>query len=115
MQFNCPAQQSGDLRSVAPPVPIPNTEVKRAFADGSASIGCARVGRCQYYEPRGRKLPRGSFFPAIELIPVRVVAGGLTLWSDNQSARRDSEAASAFRRAISAAVKRESLKTISSG
>jgi hypothetical protein len=55
-------QPSGDLRSLAPPVPIPNTEVKRAFADGSASIGCARVGRCQYYEPRGRKLLRGSFF-----------------------------------------------------
>src|SRR6201996_8891684 len=59
---NCPPQESGDLRSLAPPVPIPNTEVKRAFADGSASIGCARVGRCQYHEPRGRKLSRGSFF-----------------------------------------------------
>ena len=32
-----------------PPVPIPNTEVKRCRADGSASIGCARVGRCQDY------------------------------------------------------------------
>jgi hypothetical protein len=42
------AKPSGDLRDVAPPVPIPNTEVKRVIADGSASIGCARVGRRQY-------------------------------------------------------------------
>ena len=60
---NCRAQHSGDLRSVAPPVPIPNTEVKRAFADGSASIGCARVGRCQYHEPRRGKPRRGFFLP----------------------------------------------------
>src|ERR1700761_5350313 len=60
---NCPPQESGDLRSLAPPVPIPNTEVKRAFADGSASIGCARVGRCQYHEPRRGKPRRGFFLP----------------------------------------------------
>src|SRR5580692_11516761 len=65
---------------MAPPVPIPNTEVKRAFADGSASLGCARVGRCQYHEPRGRKLLRGSFF----IFPVRHpehVEGSLTILS----------------------------------
>src|ERR1700761_962965 len=73
MQFYCPAQQSGDLRSLAPPVPIPNTEVKRAFADGSASIGCARVGRCQYHEPRRGKPRRGFFFQAIpQFDPPRV-------------------------------------------
>ena len=38
---------SGDPSAVEPPVPIPNTEVKRCSPDGSASIGCARVGRCQ--------------------------------------------------------------------
>ena len=39
---------SGDLSAAEPPVPIPNTEVKRCSPDGSASIGCARVGRRQY-------------------------------------------------------------------
>ena len=47
---------------MAPPVPIPNTEVKHLIADGSASIGCARVGRCQYYEARVGKPTRASFF-----------------------------------------------------
>ena len=28
------------------PVPIPNTEVKHYYADGS-TFGCARVGSCQ--------------------------------------------------------------------
>ncbi len=42
---------SGDPSAAEPPVPIPNTEVKRCSADGSASRGCARVGRCQSYEP----------------------------------------------------------------
>jgi hypothetical protein len=53
---------SGDHSAVAPPVPIPNTEVKRCSPDGSASIGCARVGRCQFYDPRSLKNDRGSFF-----------------------------------------------------
>ena len=39
---------SGDHGAVEPPVPIPNTEVKRRSADGSIAIGYARVGRCQY-------------------------------------------------------------------
>ena len=52
---------SGGLSAVAPPVPIPNTEVKRRSPDGSASLGCARVGRCQYCEPRLINLNRGSF------------------------------------------------------
>src|SRR5437667_2977591 len=38
---------SGDTSAVAPPVPIPNTEVKRCSPDGSATLGCARVGRRQ--------------------------------------------------------------------
>jgi hypothetical protein len=45
---------------VAPPVPIPNTEVKRCSPNGSASLGCARVGRRQNYEPRPVKAGRGS-------------------------------------------------------
>ncbi len=40
-------RSSGGLSVVVPPVPIPNTEVKRHSADGSASIGCARVGHRQ--------------------------------------------------------------------
>jgi hypothetical protein len=38
---------SGDYSAVAPPVPIPNTAVKRCSPDGSTAIGCARVGRRQ--------------------------------------------------------------------
>ena len=38
---------SGDSCVVEPPVPIPNTEVKRHSSDGSACLACARVGRCQ--------------------------------------------------------------------
>jgi hypothetical protein len=40
-------QISGDPSAVAPPVPIPNTEVKRCSPDGSTAIGRARVGRRQ--------------------------------------------------------------------
>lgn len=43
-----PRLRSGDHKGVAPPVPISNTAVKRVLADGSASIGCARVGCCQF-------------------------------------------------------------------
>ena len=46
-----PARTSGDHSAVAPPVPIPNTEVKRCSPDGSATIGCARVGRRQNKDP----------------------------------------------------------------
>jgi hypothetical protein len=42
---------SGDHSAVDPPVPIPNTEVKRCSPDGSATIGCARVGRRQNRKP----------------------------------------------------------------
>src|SRR3954447_21197022 len=45
------ARFSGDLSAVVPPVPIPNTEVKRCSPDGSATIGCARVGRRQNKTP----------------------------------------------------------------
>src|SRR2546429_5456153 len=41
------APHSGDNSAVAPPVPIPNTEVKRCSPDGSTATGRARVGRRQ--------------------------------------------------------------------
>ena len=47
---------------MAPPVPIPNTEVKRCSPDDSTSIGCAKVGRRQSYEPVSAKAGTGSFF-----------------------------------------------------
>src|SRR5688500_14436221 len=56
-------QTSGDPSAVAPPVPIPNTEVKRCSPDDSASIGCAKVGRCQCYDPASRKREAGFSFP----------------------------------------------------
>ena len=59
-----PEQLSGDHSAVAPPVPIPNTEVKRCSPDGSASIGCARVGRRQNLRPAAWKQGAGLFFPA---------------------------------------------------
>jgi hypothetical protein len=56
-------QQSGDPSAVEPPVPIPNTAVKHCSADGSATKGCARVGRRQTYQPRLAFVIRGcSFF-----------------------------------------------------
>ena len=53
---------SGDLSAVEPPVPIPNTEVKRCSPDDSASIGCAKVGRRQYPRPDRSKHRSGLFF-----------------------------------------------------
>ena len=49
---------SGDNSVVAPPVPIPNTEVKRCSPDGSTATGRARVGRRQNKNP-GEFYPRG--------------------------------------------------------
>jgi hypothetical protein len=45
-----------------PPVPIPNTAVKPRAANGSWTIGSARVGCCQVYAPVLRKKDRGSLF-----------------------------------------------------
>jgi hypothetical protein len=52
---------SGDPSAVAPPVPIPNTEVKRCSPDGSATIGRARVGRRQNKMP-GEFISSGILF-----------------------------------------------------
>ncbi len=56
-----PAQISGDNSAVAPPVPIPNTAVKRCSPDGSTAIGRARVGRRQNRAPAGQMIC-GCFF-----------------------------------------------------
>jgi hypothetical protein len=53
------APHSGDNSAVAPPVPIPNTAVKRCSPDGSTAIGRARVGRRQNKTPLG--LPQRGF------------------------------------------------------
>jgi hypothetical protein len=48
--------QSGGHGTVVPPVPIPNTEVKRCCADDSMAKGYAKVGRCQIkHHPASRK------------------------------------------------------------
>lgn len=47
---------------MAPPVPIPNTEVKRCSPDDSACLACAKVGRRQYYAPSLGNRRRGFSF-----------------------------------------------------
>ena len=53
----------GDHRRGVPPVPIPNTAVKPRAANGSRTLGPARVGRCQVYGPVLRKKSRAFFMP----------------------------------------------------
>jgi hypothetical protein len=53
---------SGDISAVAPPVPIPNTEVKRCSPDGSTAIGRARVGRRQSKMPDGLSIGHFAFW-----------------------------------------------------
>ena len=55
---------SGDNSAVAPPVPIPNTEVKRCSPDGSTATGRARVGRRQSKMPTGF-IPVGILFSGV--------------------------------------------------
>ena len=47
-----------------PPVPIPNTAVKPRAADGSRTLGPARVGCCQVYALIKLTLNRGFFWTA---------------------------------------------------
>src|SRR3954471_10302753 len=51
----------GDHIPGVPPVPIPNTAVKPRVADGSRTLGPARVGRCQVYGPDVAKAASGPF------------------------------------------------------
>src|SRR5258708_32848366 len=50
-----------------PPVPIPNTAVKPRAANGSRTLGPARVGCCQDYGPSFRKKTRASSFSRLDL------------------------------------------------
>ena len=56
--------QSGDHGTVAPPIPIPKTEVKRCCADDSWAIGPAKVGRRQSIAPPASNEAGGVFFCA---------------------------------------------------
>ena len=59
--IDVPKSPPGGHSSVEPPGPIPNPEVKRICADGSRTIGPARVGRRQVYEPHSLNRLWGSF------------------------------------------------------
>src|SRR6266511_4164873 len=58
--------RSGDISVVSPPVPIPNTEVKRCSPDGSTATGRARVGRRQNKNPAG--FPVGFLVSGVRLL-----------------------------------------------
>jgi TonB family protein len=58
-----------------PPVPIPNTAVKPRAADGSRTIGPARVGRCQVYGPVCRKTNRASFLSELRCSFIQILEG----------------------------------------
>src|SRR5437868_654 len=58
----------GDHMPGVPPVPIPNTAVKPRAANGSWTLGPARVGRCQVYGPVLRKKDRAFFFELGEIL-----------------------------------------------
>src|SRR5205814_1745586 len=64
---------SGDNSVVAPPVPIPNTEVKRCSPDGSTATGRARVGRRQNRMPGGNPIGHFAFLAS----PTRLSRRGL--------------------------------------
>ena len=50
---------AGGHRGVVTPVPIPNTEVKGSFAEGSAGLARARVGRSALACARRFRFPTG--------------------------------------------------------
>lgn len=52
----------GDHMPGVPPVPIPNTAVKPRAANGSRTLGPARVGRCQVFGPGVAKAAPGPFY-----------------------------------------------------
>lgn len=68
-------QSSGGHRDLDPPDPIPNSAVKRALADGSATKGRVRVGRRQFFLPAFslNGLSAGLFFDRAVTIILRAV------------------------------------------
>ena len=62
---------SGDHSAVVPPVPIPNTEVKRCSPNDSASLGGAKVGRRQSYRPAPHKGAGRLFFGGYPSAPAK--------------------------------------------
>ena len=98
MFFNYPSfarvSLPGDYMPGATPVPIPNTAVKPRAANGSRTIGPARVGCCQVYGPDASKEVSGPSFllssrfqvqgsPIIILILVIVIVQG-SLFADKR-------------------------------
>src|ERR1700758_5568361 len=67
-------QISGDPSAVAPPVPIPNTAVKRCSPDGSTAIGRARVGRRQSKKPH--RFYAGGVFSFLHYVLLEAWRGG---------------------------------------
>lgn len=67
-------QFPGDYMPGVPPVPIPNTAVKPRAADGSRTLGPARVGCCQVYSPEEAKAFSGllRFIVPLPALPVRL-------------------------------------------
>ena len=62
---------AGGHRGAEIPVPIPNTEVKRPIAEGSAGPARARVGRRRpFFCPRSSDRKRGPRPLALEIAPI---------------------------------------------
>ncbi len=64
MQYTALDKQnlSGNHRAVAPPDPIPNSEVKHSIADGSVGSPHARVAHCQTTHNKKGHLFQVAFF-----------------------------------------------------
>ena|ERR1043165_8480535 len=67
----------GDHKAVVRPDPIPNSAVKRSIADGSGSIGSARVGCRQFFQTKRRSVPslNGVFASEPVLAKTYIFAG----------------------------------------
>ena len=90
---------AGDHREAAIPVPIPNTEVKRLFAKGSAGPARARVGRRRLFSfhSKSRRLRRTPLATASRLA---LRARGIRLFSFHSKSRRLRRSALAFARRV---------------
>ena len=91
---------------MAPPVPIPNTEVKRCSPDGSATIGCARVGRRQNKSPALGNRPRGFCLLGDEVLETRAPGDRGPVETPSQNASSDKVVAPTKRWRFSASAAR---------